>query len=187
MMPIPSTWRSCVSIRARARWPNTRFLFLQWIEIVWLPVNGISPRNRYGQDFFLRISRFDVLVIHKSDKLWRTFRSGQVWGHTPVQRVAASTLRRYLFGLRLAIAQADAKRRRRWQRTLNKKSKKHPSVPPSYLSCYKMLTFCMHDLWVHSIWWLVILATTWYGDISKELSCHRLRQDWHKTTWFVLV
>ena len=35
--------------------------------------------------------------------------SGQVWGHTPEQRVAASTLRRYYFGLRLAIAQADAR------------------------------------------------------------------------------
>ena len=29
--------------------------------------------------------------------------------HTPEQRVAASTLRRYSFGLRLAIAQADAR------------------------------------------------------------------------------
>ena len=35
--------------------------------------------------------------------------SGQVWGHAPEQRVAASTLRRYSFGLRLAIAQADAR------------------------------------------------------------------------------
>ena len=34
---------------------------------------------------------------------------GQVWGHTSEQRVAASTLRRYSFGLRLAIAQADAR------------------------------------------------------------------------------
>ena len=34
---------------------------------------------------------------------------GQVWGHTPEQRVAASTLRRSSFGLRLAIAQADAR------------------------------------------------------------------------------
>ena len=36
-------------------------------------------------------------------------RSGQVWGHTPEQRVAASTLQRYSLGLRLAIAQADAR------------------------------------------------------------------------------
>ena len=36
-------------------------------------------------------------------------RSGQVWWHTPEQRVAASTLRRYSLGLRLAIAQADAR------------------------------------------------------------------------------
>ena len=35
--------------------------------------------------------------------------SGQVWGHTPEQRVAASTLRRYFYGLRLAIALADAR------------------------------------------------------------------------------
>ena len=34
---------------------------------------------------------------------------GQGMGHTPEQRVAASTLRRYSFGLRLAIAQADAR------------------------------------------------------------------------------
>ena len=36
-------------------------------------------------------------------------RSGQVWGHTPEQRVAVSTLRRHSFGLRLAIAQADVR------------------------------------------------------------------------------
>ena len=35
--------------------------------------------------------------------------SGQVWGHTPEQRVAASTLWRYFFVLRLAIAQTDAR------------------------------------------------------------------------------
>ena len=34
---------------------------------------------------------------------------GQVWGHTPEQRVAASTLGRYSFGLRLTIAQVDAR------------------------------------------------------------------------------
>ena len=34
---------------------------------------------------------------------------GRVWGHTPKQRIAASTLRRYSFGLRLIIAQADAR------------------------------------------------------------------------------
>ena len=36
-------------------------------------------------------------------------RSCQIWGHTPEQRVAASTLRRYSLGLCLAIAQADAR------------------------------------------------------------------------------
>ena len=36
-------------------------------------------------------------------------RSGKVWEHTPEERVAASTLPRYFFGLRLAIAQADAR------------------------------------------------------------------------------
>ena len=36
-------------------------------------------------------------------------RSGQVWEQTPEQRVAASTFRRYALGLRLAIAQADAR------------------------------------------------------------------------------
>ena len=35
------------------------------------------------------------------------FTSGEVWEHTPERRIAASTLRRY-FGLRVAIAQADA-------------------------------------------------------------------------------
>ena len=36
-------------------------------------------------------------------------KSSQAWGHTPELRVAASTLRRYSFGLRLAIAQAVAR------------------------------------------------------------------------------
>ena len=35
--------------------------------------------------------------------------SDQVWEHTLEQRVAASTYRRYYFGLRLAIAQANAR------------------------------------------------------------------------------
>ena len=39
----------------------------------------------------------------------RQVRSGQVWGHTPEQRVATSTLRRYSFVLRLAITQVDAR------------------------------------------------------------------------------
>ena len=34
---------------------------------------------------------------------------GQVWGHTPEQRVAAFTSRPYTFGLRQVIIQADAK------------------------------------------------------------------------------
>ena len=37
-------------------------------------------------------------------------RSSQVWGHTPEQRVDASILRRYSFGLRLAIAQTATDR-----------------------------------------------------------------------------
>ena len=44
--------------------------------------------------------------------VWRCtpqVRSGQVGGYTPEQRVAASTLRRYSFGLRLAIAQTDTR------------------------------------------------------------------------------
>ena len=36
-------------------------------------------------------------------------RSGQLWGHTPEQRVAASTLPWYSFGFRLATTQADAR------------------------------------------------------------------------------
>ena len=35
------------------------------------------------------------------------YRSGQVWGQATEQRVDPSTFRRYTFGLRLAIAQAD--------------------------------------------------------------------------------
>ena len=46
--------------------------------------------------------------IHTYTHIIHNARSGQVWGHTPQQRVAASTLRRYDFGLRLATAQADA-------------------------------------------------------------------------------
>ena len=56
----------------------------------------------------------DVSILEQEDgEGWYIIvfqvRSGQVWGHTPEQRVAASTLRRYFSGLRLAIAQADAR------------------------------------------------------------------------------
>ena len=44
-----------------------------------------------------------------SEVLLALFRSGQIWGHKPEQRVAAATLRRYSFGLCLAIAQTDAR------------------------------------------------------------------------------
>ena len=55
-----------------------------------------------------------VCAIERSNKLGVNdhsgqVRSGQVRGHTPQQCVAASTLRRYYFGLRLAIAQAKAR------------------------------------------------------------------------------
>ena len=36
-------------------------------------------------------------------------RSGQASGHTPEHHIAASTLRRHSFGLRLAIVQAHAR------------------------------------------------------------------------------
>ena len=35
-------------------------------------------------------------------------RTSHIWGHTPEQRVAASTMRRYFFGFRLTIAQTVA-------------------------------------------------------------------------------
>ena len=49
-------------------------------------------------------------VLFLTKRGWLTLvTSGQVWGHAPEQRVAASTLRGYSFGLRLAIAQAVAR------------------------------------------------------------------------------
>ena len=57
-----------------------------------------SLRRRLVSDWSLFIGRVD-----------RRNQEAQVWGHTPEQRIAASTLRRYSFGLRLAIAQADAR------------------------------------------------------------------------------
>ena len=44
------------------------------------------------------------IAIYSHLTISQQVRSGQVWGHTPEQRVAASNLRRYSFGLRLAIA-----------------------------------------------------------------------------------
>ena len=49
-------------------------------------------------------------VLFLTKRGWLTLvTSGQVWGHAPEQRVAASTLRRYSFGLRRTIAKADAR------------------------------------------------------------------------------
>ena len=61
-------------------------------------------RKIYDNSFWAFETR--GLTTHKGVNL---VRSGQVWGHTPEQRVAASTLGRYSLGLRLAIAQADAR------------------------------------------------------------------------------
>ena len=58
-----------------------------------------------------RISRVRNTAPRRCSVLFeqKNVRPGLVWGHTPEQRVAASTLRQYAFGLRLAIAQADAR------------------------------------------------------------------------------
>ena len=51
-------------------------------------------------------------MITPADRFWYCHTLtciGQMWEHKPDQRVAASTLRRYSFGLRLAIAQVDAR------------------------------------------------------------------------------
>ena len=71
-----------------------------------------------------------------------SFRSSQVWGYTPKQRVAAFTLRRYSFGLRLAIAQADARpvfqrllKNRRDSIVLSPPPKKVGELPPSPTDC----------------------------------------------------
>ena len=68
--------------------------------------------------------------MHES--LFLDIRSGQAWRHTPEQRVAAYTLRRYSFGFRLAIAQADAR----------------PAVPVSlkYDSASRNHEVCGHSL-----------------------------------------
>ena len=62
-----------------------------------------------GYTFLISISKWRIFTDYKNCMFCLMYRSGQVWGHTPEQRVAASTLRRYSFGLRLAIAQADAR------------------------------------------------------------------------------
>ena len=66
-------------------------------------VNFLIPSNVRRNWREIQNSETSVIQGHVN------VRSGQVWGHTPEQRVAASTLRRYSFGLRLAIVQADAR------------------------------------------------------------------------------
>ena len=67
-----------------------------------------SSVPRYSSRLF-RSKMFLTLTLTPNPNPKPQVRSGQVWEHTPEQRVAASTLRRYSFGLRLAIAQADAR------------------------------------------------------------------------------
>ena len=87
-------------------------------------VQPTSPCNRLfhiSTSIFFQISR-DIMDTRYDEhyhppcdgtptgarKRVHLLRPGQVWGHTPEQRVAASTLRRYSLVLRLAIAHADA-------------------------------------------------------------------------------
>ena len=76
---------------------------------VWIfyeKVNFFSQKNfpRYCYTQSRHFLAFYVVI-----DIYQSVRWGQVWGHTPEQRVAASTLRRYSLGLRLAIAQTDAR------------------------------------------------------------------------------
>ena len=78
--------------------------------------NDISTIHR---TFYIKMRRYErtyipvffsvPLATHPSILKVFLIRSGQVWGHTPGQLVAASTLRRYYFILGLAIAQAYAR------------------------------------------------------------------------------
>ena len=68
--------------------------------LITLRDNGLFVSVNVGND--QPITR---IVADDTPKPFPFDMSGQVWGHTPEQRVAASTLRRYSFGL----AQADAR------------------------------------------------------------------------------
>ena len=50
-----------------------------------------------------------IIFVYPTTLVMVEVRSGKLLGHMPEQRVAASTLRRYVFGLSLSIAQADAR------------------------------------------------------------------------------
>ena len=72
-------------------------------------------RKRPGKKVGTDISSYgteDYVIIVNFISFWPEIyqlRSGQVWGHTPEQRVASSTSPRYSLGLLLAIAQANAR------------------------------------------------------------------------------
>ena len=99
--------------------------------------------------------------------------SGQVWGHTPKQRVAASILWRYSFGLRLAITQADAM--------------------PAMLNIFQ-IRLCLTHLW--SVWtppWhgpaprISIIKNPMGGILANSRAICPERRSWRFRTTLVLV
>ena len=86
------------------------------------PRSGLQPQRSLGcvvsKECFIQMAKVVIFVQRWRpngivapefpDFFWPNMYD-QVWGHTPEQRVAASTSRRYSFVLYLAIAQADAR------------------------------------------------------------------------------
>ena len=88
------------SIGGATRFPKTRCSQTSQYYLRKIYENKVPKRKiRCGP---LNVGRGDIMQL-------RELGQGQVWWHTPEQRVAAFTFRRYTFGLRLAVAQVDAR------------------------------------------------------------------------------
>ena len=105
-------WYQTIALSTYWQWFLLYFLYTYISNVILIARNdhGVHLPNATFWTVWDSPAQLRRLRFNLSPYFWvRSGQFSQAWRHTPEQRVAASTLRRHSFGLRLTIAQADAR------------------------------------------------------------------------------